>query len=213
MKKAIASLLTIFATFYYVIYTLLNTDFTDKKLVLSFIIFVSPYIFRSLITGYFVIHSLFQKAKDIDDSNLATVISILGTNLSVFVGIFINLNAKNPNFDLLYLGTVFSLILYPFYFIGLITLGYNLTVLPEANSLNTKGIYSISRHPLYLCYILWFVLQNLISQTWTMGLISIVQITLLVLRARYEERILEKNFPEYAQYKETVRWIGRMESK
>lgn len=209
MKKAIASLLTIFATFYYVIVTVAHTNFSSGTLVAAFFIFIFPYVCRCLLTGYLVIHSLFRKAKDIDDSNSAALISLLGTNLSVFVGIFINLNSKNPDSTLLYWGSVLSLLIFPFFFVGLMTLGYNLTVLPEANTLNTKGIYSISRHPLYLCYIIWFVLQNLICQTWIMALVSVVQIILTVLRAKYEEKLLEKNFPEYKDYKETVWWIGR----
>lgn len=129
------------------------------------------------------------------------------------MGLFSNLQRSNPNSGLLFWGTVLSLTIYPLYFVGLITLGYNLTILPEANSLNTKGIYSISRHPLYLCYIVWYVLQNLICQTWIMVFISIIQITLVVIRAKYEERILEKNFSEYKEYKQNVRWIGNIKSK
>lgn len=184
---------------------LLHADFSNKQ---ALIIFIFPYVFKNLLGGYFLIYSLFQKAKDVDDSNLATLISVFGTNLSIFVGLFINLQTTNPNSSLLFWGAVLSLTIFPFYFVGLITLGYNLTILPEANSLNTKGIYSISRHPLYLCYIVWFILQNLICQTWIMVFVSIIQIVLLVLRAKYEEKILEKNFSEYKEYKENVWWIG-----
>jgi protein-S-isoprenylcysteine O-methyltransferase Ste14 len=176
-------------------------------------IFIFPYIFKNLLGGYFLICSFFQKAKDVDDSNLTNVISIFATNLSIFIGLFNNLQSTNPNPHLLFLGTVLSLAILPFYFVGLITLGHNLTILPEANSLTTKGIYSISRHPLYLCYIAWYVLQNLICQTWIMVFVSIVQIVLQILRAKYEEKILEKNFPEYKEYKKTVGWIGGIQSK
>lgn len=177
-----------------------------------------PMIVTLLITlkrrfGYLFIHSLFHKAKDIDDSNFITIIILIGINLPVFLGLFVNLYAPNPNSSLSYWGAVLSFAIYPFYFGGLITLGYNLTVLSEANSLNTKGIYSISRHPLYLCYIVWSVLQNFVYQTWIVVFVSIIQIAALVLRAKYEEKILEKNFPEYKEYSETVGWIGRRASK
>jgi protein-S-isoprenylcysteine O-methyltransferase Ste14 len=46
-----------------------------------------------------------------------------------------------------------------------------------------------------------------------MVFISIIQIALLVLRAKYEEKILEKNFPEYKEYRATVGWIGRKGNK
>lgn len=212
MKKNIVTLITILATIYYIANTLLNADFSNGKSLLIFLIFIFPYVFRNLLMGYFLIHSFFQKAKDIDDSNLTTLVSLFGTNLSVFVGLFVNLQTATPNLSLLFMGTILSLIIFPFYLAGLITLGYNLTILPEAKSLNTKGIYSISRHPLYLCYIVWFVLQNLVCQTWIMVFISIIQIVLLILRAKYEETILEKNFPEYKEYRESVYWIGRIEN-
>ena len=213
MKKSIVTVISILATGYFIYSSLIHTDFSDKQILIGFLFFIFPYVLRSLLTVYLLIHSLFQKAKDIDDSNLITLISLIGTDLSVFLGIFINLQTPNPNSSLLILGAVLSLALFPFYFSGLITLGYNLTVLPEANSLNTKGIYSISRHPLYLCYIVWFVLQNLLFQTWIMVFVSIIQIAALVLRAKYEEKILEKNFPEYKEYRKTVGWIGRTGNK
>jgi protein-S-isoprenylcysteine O-methyltransferase Ste14 len=213
MKKSLITVISILATAYYIINTLLHTDFSDVQILIGFLIVVFPYIFRNLLVGYFLIHSLFHKANDIDDSNWVALISLVGTNLTVFMGLFRNLQPTNPNLTLSFLGIVLSLAIFPFYFRGLITLGYNLTVLPEANSLNTKGIYSISRHPLYLCYIAWFVLQNFLFQNWVMVIVSIIQTTAQVLRAKYEEKILEKNFPEYKEYRETVGWIGRKASK
>ena len=204
IKKNLATFISILATAYYIINMLLHTNFSNRQ---AFVIFILPYVFKDLLGVYFLIHSFFQKAKDIDDSNLTTLISVFGTNLSIFVGLFINLQTANPNSDLLFLGMVLSLAIFPFYFVGLITLGCNLTILPEANSLNMKGIYSISRHPLYLCYIIWYILQNLMCQTWIIVLVSIIQIALQILRAKYEEKILEKNFPQYKEYKETVSFL------
>jgi protein-S-isoprenylcysteine O-methyltransferase Ste14 len=208
-----ATIICILTLAYYIINTVSHIDFSNRQSLINFIIFIFPYVFKDLLAGCFLIHSFFQKAKDVDDSNLAILISVFATNLSIFVGLFNNLQEANPNSSLIYLGTVLSLTIIPFYFVGLFTLGHNLTILPEANSLNTKGIYSISRHPLYLCYIVWYVLQNLICQTWIMVFVSVIQIALQIVRAKYEEKILEKNFPEYKGYKETVWWIGGMKSK
>ena len=132
------------AIFYFIINTLLCTNFSNRQALITFLIFIFPYVLKDLIGGYFLIHSFFQKAKDVDDGKLTTLISVFVANLSIFVGLFINLQTANPNSSLLFWGTVLSLTISPFYFVGLITLGYNFTVLPEANSLNTKGIYSIS---------------------------------------------------------------------
>lgn len=209
MKKTIATTISILATLYYINDTLLGASYNDKQEILIFAIFIFPYVFMNIINVYLLFHSLFNKSKDIDDSNLVSIIAILGTNLSIFAGLFININTSVPNIIILYLVIFLRLATMPIYIIGVITLGYNLSILPEANTLNTKGIYSISRHPLYFCYIIWFVSQIFIYQSWVLAILSIIQCILIVLRAKYEERILEKNFPEYKEYKETVSWIGR----
>lgn len=193
---------------FYIFYTLSNTSFESRGSLAVFLIFVLPYIFKNLLGGYYLIRSLLIKAKDVNDSNLAAFISILGTNLSIFLGLFYNLNAASPNKTVAFLGAVMSAAVFPFYFAALISLGHNLTILPEANILNTKGIYSISRHPLYLCYVIWYILQILICQTWTIVFISIFQIWVTIIRAKFEENILERNFPAYKEYRKTVGWIG-----
>lgn len=102
-----------------------------------------------------------------------------------------------------------NLLTMPIYLISLIELGSSLSVLPEANRLKTTGIYSFSRHPLYSCYIFWYVMQNLICQSWIILFVSIIQISIQIIRAKQEERILAKNFPEYGEYKAKVLWFGR----
>jgi protein-S-isoprenylcysteine O-methyltransferase Ste14 len=210
MKKTIVTLITLFVTAYYIYVSISNNNFSNKTVLLGFFIFILPYVLRNLINIYFLTYSLFNKAKDIDDSNLTTIVSLLGTNLTVFVGLFINLYNPNPDVYLSTVGSLLSLAVYPFYFAALITLGRNFTVLPEANSLNTKGVYSISRHPLYVCYIAWFIFQGLVMQTLAMAIVSAIQVVFLVMRAKYEEKVLERNFPEYKEYKQNVWWLGRV---
>jgi protein-S-isoprenylcysteine O-methyltransferase Ste14 len=210
MKKTIVTLITLFVTAYYIYVSISNNNFSNKTVLLGFFIFILPYLLRNLINIYFLTYSLFNKAKDIDDSNFTTIVSLLGTNLTVFVGLFINLYNPNPNVYLSTVGSLLSLAVYPFYFAALITLGRNFTVLPEANSLNTKGVYSISRHPLYVCYIAWFIFQGLVMQTLTMAIVSAIQVVFLIMRAKYEEKVLERNFPEYKEYKQNVMWLGRV---
>jgi len=107
------------------------------------------------------------------------------------------------------IGKILYLVILPFYLTAVLSLGKRLTVLPEAISLQTGALYRFSRHPIYFSYVYWFVIQNVIFQSWAVVIVSIVQIILVIIRARYEEKILDRNFPEYREYRKRVWWIGR----
>jgi protein-S-isoprenylcysteine O-methyltransferase Ste14 len=148
-----------------------------------------------------------------NDNIWMVVASFIGCNLTLTVGHFIELRSSNPNMLVASVGMLLSIALIPFYVAAIISLGKNLTVLPEANELNTRGIYSISRHPLYSCNIYWFFTNILIYQSKVIMFTSIVQAIFQIIRAKNEEKILEKNFPEYDDYKKKVWWIGRIKEK
>ncbi len=83
------------------------------------------------------------------------------------------------------------------------------TVKP-ANSLQTSGIYSFSRNPMYLSQMsLYTGLALLYGNWWTLILIPVVVITITLLVIKPEERYLERAFGDsYGEYKKKVRrWM------
>jgi Putative protein-S-isoprenylcysteine methyltransferase len=162
---------------------------------------------------YFLISSILRKPKDMNDNIWMVAASFIGCNLTLTAGHFIELRSSNLNMFAASVGMLLSIAIIPFYIAAIISLGRNLTVLPEANELKTGGIYSISRHPLYSCNIYWFFTSILIYQSKVIIFTSIVQAIFQIIRAKNEEKILEKNFPEYDDYRKKVWWIGRIKEK
>ena len=86
----------------------------------------------------------------------------------------------------------------------LFRLGRSLSVMAEARGLVTGGIYRHIRHPLYLaeeiaavgCAMQFFSL-------WAVLLLA-VQFGFQLRRMANEERVLERQFPEYASYRQTT---------
>jgi protein-S-isoprenylcysteine O-methyltransferase Ste14 len=80
-------------------------------------------------------------------------------------------------------------------------LGRSFSLLPQARTLVTSGPYRFVRHPIYLGGLL-----ITIAETWlrfsalTIGL-NLVFVVAQIIRLRYEERILEQTFPDYAGYR------------
>lgn len=212
IKRTIVSLLNVFIMISYILHELKNVAIYQNNILL-FIIFSLPYILMNSLVCYFLISSMLKKPKDMNDNIWMVAASFIGCNLTFIVGHFIELKSVNPNFLIVSVGIVMSISAIPFYTAAVISLGRNLTVLPEANKLNTKGIYSISRHPLYSCYIYWFFTGILIYQTKAILITAVVQAIFQIIRAKNEEKILGKNFPEYADYKKKVWWIGRIKEK
>jgi protein-S-isoprenylcysteine O-methyltransferase Ste14 len=87
-------------------------------------------------------------------------------------------------------------------------LGKSFSIMPEARTLVTTGPYAYVRHPLYsaeIVILLGMMLQY--QQPWALIMGSTV-IALQVVRSLYEERVLSRAFPEYAEYRtRTKRFI------
>ena len=83
-------------------------------------------------------------------------------------------------------------------------LGRSFSILPEARSLVTDGPYRIVRHPLYVAEAFSTVGITLQLRQ-PLGLLIAAAIFLgQFARMGFEEEVLERSFPEYAQYKKTT---------
>jgi len=134
--------------------------------------------------------------------------SLLLPNLTPYIGSLYTIYKNEPINILRNSAILINFFSMLFYVYAVYSLGRGLTVLPEAHILRTGGVYSISRHPLYLTYILWYITQNLIYQSWMVLLLSAVQIALILYRAKCEEKVLSSVFPDYTAYKNNVMWLG-----
>jgi len=172
--------------------------------------FIIPYVLSNSALLLMLVVSFRTKVKEVNTNNLMFLICLAAANLPIFVSFFgATLSHPDPDLKVGMIASLLSLAAIPFYIPAVINLGRRISILPVASALETGGIYSFSRHPLYSTYIYWYVMQIFILQSWAILAISIIQIAFQVCRARAEEDILEKNFPEYRNYKEQVLWIGR----
>ena len=135
-----------------------------------------------------------------DGRMIARAVGLVGTTMLLVVGAFplpvilvppvLIRDAAVP----LTLGA-FSLGVY-----GLLYLRRNLSIIPEARRLVTGGPYRFVRHPLYAAEILAAVALVLarpgLWATLTLAPFIVVQ----MLRARFEEGLLTRAFPEYTNY-------------
>ena len=83
-------------------------------------------------------------------------------------------------------------------------LGKSFSMVAVSRELKTKGSYSIVRHPLYgaeVVMILGFILSHGSPLAFGVGTVWLL---LQIRRAQYEESVLRKTFPEYADYARRV---------
>jgi protein-S-isoprenylcysteine O-methyltransferase Ste14 len=194
-------------TLIFTIHSLLTTLFQIHTT--EYLIWCIPYLLSSSAILFFLIITLFKNPKDINESLPMYFIAVISANLPFFIAFNGNVFPMGvKNLLLIEIAKYINLLIIPLYLWGLFTLGKRLTILPEANSLQTGGAYRFFRHPLYVTYIYWYLIQTLTFQTWLVLVLSIVQISLIIIRAKYEEKILMKNFPEYKEYMTRVWWIN-----
>jgi len=91
---------------------------------------------------------------------------------------------------------------------GVVNLGGNRTPFPAprpGSTLVRSGVYGWCRHPLYASVMLAGFSWALLWQgTWTLGL-AVVQVPFFVAKARAEERLLRRAFPDYETYARQVK--------
>lgn len=88
--------------------------------------------------------------------------------------------------------------------IGLLTLRRAFTIMTEARTLITRGIFGVIRHPLYTGHFIMFFGSMLLRLDWTAVGMYLLFLVGQVVRARLEERKLSQVFPEYEQYRRST---------
>ncbi|MBV9100219.1 MAG: isoprenylcysteine carboxylmethyltransferase family protein [Candidatus Dormibacteraeota bacterium] len=83
---------------------------------------------------------------------------------------------------------------------GLLYLRRSLSIIPEARRMVTEGPYRVIRHPLYAAEILVASAILLSEPTLWAALAFVPFIGVQLLRASFEERLLTRAFPGYADY-------------
>lgn len=169
-----------------------------------------PVIAVSLLDIYFLSRSLLQKPKTID-TRISSLLIGLGTTFGFSVAVMVlSPQPAGESFALQMrqVGVVLSLLPYPLVIWSLFCLGDCLTVVPEAHAVVAHGPYKLSRHPLYVCYMLWAVANVLMFPTLPMLVAAATQIAFLLIRLRREESLLLETFPEYRHYYERTGLLG-----
>jgi protein-S-isoprenylcysteine O-methyltransferase Ste14 len=82
------------------------------------------------------------------------------------------------------------------------------SVEPEARDLVTTGPYRWARHPIYAVYLL--INAGIMLRHFTLPLVAVFAawLALLLVRVGYEEEVLARAFPEYAEYRRRVGAFG-----
>ena len=86
-------------------------------------------------------------------------------------------------------------------------LRHSLSVAPAPNKngrLQTKGIYSVVRHPMYVAVWLIMAASVINAGSWIKVGLFVLLVIFFVLKTRHEEKLLVKKYPSYKKYMETV---------
>jgi protein-S-isoprenylcysteine O-methyltransferase Ste14 len=174
-------------------------------------VFILPYLLSNTAALIMLTLSLKNRPKEVLDSGWLFSLCLFAANLPVIVNLSgIDLTTSGEiNAQARSIAAVLSVSVAPIYMYAILSLGRNLTVLPEANEFRMTRNYDYARHPLYSIYIFWYVMQVFLLQSALILVISILQTSFQIIRARHEEKVLVKNFPEYADYKKKVWRFGK----
>jgi protein-S-isoprenylcysteine O-methyltransferase Ste14 len=85
--------------------------------------------------------------------------------------------------------------------IGLLTLRRAFTIMAEARTLITTGVFRYVRHPLYTGHFIMFFGSLLLRLSWASVILYLLFVAGQIVRAKVEERKLMGAFPNYADYR------------
>lgn len=85
--------------------------------------------------------------------------------------------------------------------IGLLTLRQAFTIMTEARTLITKGVFGYIRHPLYTGHFIMFLGSLLLRLSWLSVILYLLFMIGQITRAKIEEQKMMHAFPQYADYR------------
>jgi protein-S-isoprenylcysteine O-methyltransferase Ste14 len=140
-----------------------------------------------------------------DGRLVARAAAFTGTTMLLVVGAFPNPVIYTPPEPVRLMSTPLTILAFVLAVTGLLFLRRNLSIIPEARRLVTSGPYRVIRHPLYAAEILAAIAVVLSRPgLWaTVALLPFVAVQLT--RARFEERLLSRTFPQYRDYMRRTR--------
>ena len=172
------------------------------SLVLSLVAKVAVLLFQVLLVVLFAIRTVPRAGAQ---GIFARLAAVAGT----FLAVGLPLLPPQPLSAPLYIVCLLLMIGgFAFMIWAAVRLGRSISILPEARRLVTGGPYALVRHPLYVGEAI-AVTGIALQYAWPWSFVILgVQCTFQFLRVIYEERVLQKAFPDYAAYaKRTARLI------
>src|SRR6202051_4652841 len=135
-----------------------------------------------------------------DGRAIARAAGLVGTTMLLVVGAFPNPVLLPPPVVVRAISATLALGAFALGVYGLLYLRRSLSIIPEARRLVTGGPYRLIRHPLYAAEIIAaFALVLARPGLWaTLTLAPFIAVQML--RARFEEGLLSRVFPEYRRY-------------
>jgi protein-S-isoprenylcysteine O-methyltransferase Ste14 len=88
--------------------------------------------------------------------------------------------------------------------VAMVHLGRSFSIMAEARRLVTGGPYRVVRHPIYVAETIGTLGLFLVYRSWPAVAVCASQIVLQLIRAGYEEDVLRRAFPDYADYASRV---------
>ena len=129
-------------------------------------------------------------------ARVVTVVPLVG--VAVIMAVF----ARPPWTALRVAGAVLAVAGFTLLTLARVQLGDAFSVTPQARMLVTRGLYSRIRHPVYVFSMLGIAGLSLYLRLPAILLLLLIIVPVQIVRARAEERVLEKRFGEsYREYK------------
>jgi protein-S-isoprenylcysteine O-methyltransferase Ste14 len=135
-----------------------------------------------------------------DGRFIARAVGLVGTTMLLVVGAFSSPVLFYPPLFVRDAAVPLTLGAFVLGVYGLLYLRRNLSIIPEARRLVTAGPYRVIRHPLYAAEILAAVALVVARPGLWATLALVPFIAVQMLRARFEEGLLMRAFPEYKPY-------------